>query len=94
MKPFDLSKLPEMTASELERAWAKIDADFDGILSRMIEAGRGRELPTETLKKAQAVNADQLSKEYASNAEIRQAVAEEKRERMAWNGTLKPIKRR
>jgi hypothetical protein len=59
------------------------------LVDEMIEAGRGRELPTETRLKT-----DSLSKRFNSERDTWRELQAEKERRMAYHGSMRPIKRK
>lgn len=86
-----LSKLPKMPAARLTKEIESATAAMFSLVDEMIEAGRGRELPTETMAKAELPDADDLTLRYASNARLRLALFAERDARLKFHGSLKPM---
>jgi hypothetical protein len=87
----NLSKLPKMPSRQFDRTCTEATETFFGIVDEMISAGRGRELPSETMAKAELPDADMLTFRYASNARLRAALFAERDSRIKYHGTTKPI---
>ena len=85
--PQDLSKRPESFLSTLR---TRLDACDDAIASALIEAGRGYERASETLAKS---GQDELSTYFANLRSAFSAWYAERNARLAYHGTLKPIRK-
>ncbi len=82
MKP-----LSELSAAQLNKAFDKANVIRDAITAEMIAVGRGRELSSETLTRR-----DPLSVRFAEASYTLSNLLDEKRNRMTYHGSLKPIK--
>lgn len=78
----------ELTAAQLSAAIEKADAAHSLIIDEMIDAGRGHEKPTETIKRD-----DPLSQRMRESFERFSVLHGERDRRMTYHGNLKPIRR-
>ena len=77
----------KMSAIQLSKALDKASEAQSKIIHAMIEGGRGRETPKETMTKN-----DPLSLKYQTSANHLADLYFEKNRRMTWHGSMKPIK--
>lgn len=75
-------QLADMTRAQLHAAMKRADKLHSKACDAMIAAGRGHELPSETLRKD-----DALSLQYRAAAEATHAAYGERTRRLAWQGT-------
>jgi hypothetical protein len=76
----------DLSASKLQAAYSKQQAENSQLNSEMIMAGRGYEKPTETRTKS-----DSLAKRVNAASDRHNALVEEMRRRQRFSGTLKPL---
>lgn len=81
----------DVTESALKSARRKCEIERSSVWTAMIEAGRGHELSSETLKKATLPDADALTLRFAAISTQFMAVIAEEQRRMTWHGSLKRI---
>lgn len=86
MKP-----VTELTASELQRAYARESARGSELASRFIAAGRGHERPSDARAAIAAGSADPLTVEYVAHLDAFSGIVDEMRRRERWHGSLKRI---
>lgn len=80
--------LAALTAAQLKTAIERADALHSALLDEMIEAGRGHERPTETARLS-----DDLSRRFNASMQRLGELYGEKRSRMEYHGSMRPIKR-
>lgn len=88
MKTLNPPVIHSLSAKDLTAALAAASAIRSGLCDELIAAGRGHETHSETMKKD-----DALSLRYVEASESYACLAQEKRDRQQWHGTLNPIRR-
>lgn len=80
--------LQTLSATSLSRAIAAADKRHSALVNKMIADGRGYETPREIMSKL-----DDLSRQYTEHASLCTDLYAEKRARMEYHGSYRPIKR-
>lgn len=79
-------KIEKLSAANLKKEMDKLSDERSAICDKLIEAGRGYELQSETMQKN-----DSLSLEFRAVATKQINLGLEKRRRLDYSGSLKPI---
>lgn len=80
---------PEMTESEIRKAWDKVRAAGSRLCDEMIAAGRGLERPSET-----RLLTDELAVRVNAHSVVHCDIVAEMRRRETYHGSLKRIRSR